>query len=446
MDRSSASLQILAHGLGGRSDLPIPLWMAIYGGAAALLISFFALAAFWTKPRLKGDDAGRPLGQGFERFVDSIWTRNVLRLLSVLLFFLSLAIAVAGPNDSAQNPVPTWFYVWFWVGLVPVSILFGPVWKVVNPLRILTRGIVRFVHGTDASVRPIPERMGYWPAVGGLAAFLWLELVYDEADGPLVVAIFIILYSVMQAIGGARFGERWHERGDGFEVYANLIARMSPLGRRSDGRLVFRSPFNGLSGLPRDPALVPVVAVILGSTAFDGLTRTEWWVDLATDASRPAYLLLGTAGLAACILFVLFSYRLAVASSKRFMEDDASRLDGAFIHSLIPIAVGYTVAHYFSLFVFQGQAGYILASDPLYLGWDLFGISQLRINYTAVSTSLIAYVQILSIVTGHIFGVVAAHDRAVEIFPEESKSRAQYSLLAVMVLYTTVGIALLVGT
>lgn len=117
-----------------------------------------------------------------------------------------------------------------------------------------------------------------------------------------------------------------------------------------------------------------------------------------------------------------------------------------FIHSLIPIAVGYTIAHYFSLLVFQGQAGYILASDPLGTGWNLFGMADWEINYTAVSTAAIALVQIGSIVIGHVVGVVAAHDRSVEIFPEEHKRRAQYSLLSVMVAYTIAGIALLVGT
>lgn len=47
-------MTILAHGIGGRSDLPIPLWMAVYGGAAAVLISFFALSLFWIQYSLLG--------------------------------------------------------------------------------------------------------------------------------------------------------------------------------------------------------------------------------------------------------------------------------------------------------------------------------------------------------------------------------------------------------
>jgi hypothetical protein len=108
--------------------------------------------------------------------------------------------------------------------------------------------------------------------------------------------------------------------------------------------------------------------------------------------------------------------------------------------------VGYTVAHYFSLFVFQGQAGYILASDPLSRGDDLFGTSDWQIVYTVVSTAAIALVQIAAIVGGHVLGVVAAHDRAMGMFTGRDKSRGQYALLGAMVIYTVGGIALLVGT
>ncbi|MGH2650518.1 MAG: hypothetical protein ACRDHK_04830, partial [Actinomycetota bacterium] len=120
--------------------------------------------------------------------------------------------------------------------------------------------------------------------------------------------------------------------------------------------------------------------------------------------------------------------------------------DERFVHSLIPIVVGYTIAHYFSLFVFQGQAGYILASDPFGRGWDVFGTDDWAINFLVVSTRAIALVQVAAIVTGHVLGVVAAHDRAVALFSGLDKRRGQYALLAVMVLYTSVGILLLLGT
>ena len=122
------------------------------------------------------------------------------------------------------------------------------------------------------------------------------------------------------------------------------------------------------------------------------------------------------------------------------------RLDRQFVHSLVPILVGYTVAHYFSLLIFQGQMGYILASDPFGQGWNLFGTADWKMNLLVVSTSAIALVQVGSIVTGHVLGVICAHDRAVALFKGRDRARGQVPLLVTMVFYTLSGIALLVGT
>jgi hypothetical protein len=442
---------ILAHGIGGRSDLPVPLWLALYGGAAAVIVSFAALGAFWREPRLVGPAAGITLPEGFRRAVDARVTRALLRGLGLLLFGATVTAAALGAPDSVGNPAPTWLYVWFWVGLLPASMLVGRLWKVMNPLRSIAAGI--FLLSGDPSqrsARPLPNGLGYWPAAAGLALFTWIELVYDRADEPLTVVVFVSAYSLAQLIAAVRFGESWFGRGDAFEVYSTLVGSLAPIGRRSDGALVVRNPFDGLVAIDRAPGLLAVVCVLLGSTAFDGLTRSQLWADLTLGRSVVAGTVIGSAGLGLAIGFVAFTYRGAmwvaarrVARGSRYTSDDLGR---HFAHSLIPIAIGYTVAHYFSLFVFQGQAGYILASDPLGDGLNLFGTATWQIDYTVVSTRAIALVQVGAIVAGHVAGVIAAHDRAVGLFSGADKTRGQYPLLAVMVAYTVGGIALLVGT
>ncbi len=148
------------------------------------------------------------------------------------------------------------------------------------------------------------------------------------------------------------------------------------------------------------------------------------------------------------IAFVALTYAGAMLVTRATVNrsDPVWGLSATFLHSLIPIMIGYTIAHYFSLFVFQGQAGYILASDPLGTGLNLLGTAEWTIDYTVVSTATIAIVQIAATVTGHVIGIVAAHDRAVGVFTGRDKTRGQYALLAVMVVYTVGGIALLVGT
>ena len=73
------------------------------------------------------------------------------------------------------------------------------------------------------------------------------------------------------------FGEDWFASGDGFEAYSTLLARLSPWGRRGDGRLVLRNPLANALLTPSQPGLAALVVVLLGSTAFDGLSRTVFW-------------------------------------------------------------------------------------------------------------------------------------------------------------------------
>ena len=121
-------------------------------------------------------------------------------------------------------------------------------------------------------------------------------------------------------------------------------------------------------------------------------------------------------------------------------------LPGAFVHSLVPIAIGYAVAHYFSFAMFQGQEGLLLATDPFARGWDLLGTGDARIDYAFLGTGLIAAVQIGAIVLGHVLGVVSAHDRAASLFRRRQMRRAQYPMLAAMVAFTAGGIALVTAS
>ena len=445
---------ILAHGIGGRSDLPVPLWLAQYGAAAALLVSFTVLALFWRTPRLEGAAArdGRPLPDGLRRFADARATRVGLRAAGLLAAVLTVVVAAFGPNNSGTNPAPTWVYVWFWVGLVPASLLLGPVWRLVNPLRTISAGLARLAGDPDQEhARPMPPGLGYWPAAVSLTAFAWLELVYPYRDEPYTLLVFILLYAWAQLVAAFRYGQAWYARGDGFEVYSTLVAHLCPIGRRTDGRLGLRNPLAGLAALRPAPGLLAVICVLLGSTAFDGLSRTRWWTELTLEASPLASTVIGTAGLLGAIGIVVVTYTAATRAAEQYLrdrpaDDPGDRPEWQFMHSLVPILIGYTIAHYFSLLVFQGQMGYILVSDPFDQGWNLFGTATWKMNLTLVSTSTIALIQVGAIVTGHILGVIAAHDRAVDLFKGRDQLRGQYLLLTVMVFYTLSGIALLVGT
>lgn len=435
---------LLAHGIGGRQDLPVSFSLVLAGAVVALVVSFAMLGWRWRVSRLRGGAGGRPVPVAVQRFLDSPGFRWVLRIVGLLLTGFVAFAAVFGP-DLPSNPAATWVYVLFWVGLVLASLLFGPVWRQLNPVRTVHLGIARVFRIPPArGLFPYPSWLGYWPAAVLLFSFTYLELVVPERTSTGVLVLYFCLYFQVDLFGAVLFGSGWFDRGDGFEVYSSLVGRLSPLGRRDDGRLVLRNPLNGLDALKPAATLAATVCVLLGSTAYDGFSSTTIWVRTITSSSIPPRML-GVLGLVGFIAVAYLTYSIAASLAGTLGGSRVRALPEMFAHSIIPIAVGYVIAHYFSFFVFEGQDALILASDPLDMGWNILGTAGWKINYTVVSASTIAVVQVVAIVFGHIIGVISAHDRAVRLFPPRQAVAGQVPLLILMIGYTLGGLLLLFG-
>jgi hypothetical protein len=114
------------------------------------------------------------------------------------------------------------------------------------------------------------------------------------------------------------------------------------------------------------------------------------------------------------------------------------------VHTLIPIAAAYLVAHYFSLLAYNGQSLWILASDPLGNGSDIFGTAGNAIDYSVISATGIWYVQVGALVLGHVAGLVLGHDRALAVYGSpKAAAGSQVVMLVVMVMFTVLGLWLL---
>ncbi len=417
----------LAHGVGSRHDLPLSPFYAYAGAFAALLVSFLALGLLWSSSRFRGDLAGRPLPAALQRAADAPALRTALRLLgsaAALLFLLHLLL---GPDDPDRNPAPGALYVLLWVGLVPASLLLGPVWRLLNPLRALLS-----LH-PPRSPRPVPAAVGIRPAAAGLLLFTWLELVVPDNTSSSTLLTALAVHVGVQLLGAARHGDRWFAHADPFEVYSSLLARLSPLGRRADGRLVLRSPFHGLDATPQTPGLVATVCVLLGSTAYDGLSDNPRWITaLQTSPLGPTPT--ATLGLLAVVALAAACYGLC-AGALRLLNRTLTTPLTSFAHSLLPIAVGYLVAHYFSLFVTEGPRTVMMAG----------GTDNASAPAPFPGPGGLATLQVAAIVTGHVLGVVAAHDRSVRLFPPDRAVAGQLPLFALMIAYTLGGIGLLIA-
>jgi len=435
---------LLAHGVGGRDDLPIPFGYAAVGAVAALLVSFLALGLLWREPRLDPDHAGHPLPPHAQRVLDGGLLRAALRLIGLLCAGYVAMAAVLG-RDDALNPVPGAVYVLFWVGVPLVSVLFGPVWKLLNPLRSVHAGLSRLV-GTrpEEGLAPLRAGLGYWPAAVSLLAFVILELVVPDNTTLPVLRGFFVGYLFMHLLAVTYYGSGWLSRGDGFEVFSVLAGRMAPLGRRNDGRLVWRNPLAGVAGIPAGPGLFAVVGVLLGSTAFDSLSNAPRWVVRVQDSPAPP-VLVNLVGLLGVILVVTGAFAAASAAAAWSSRETRARsgVAGQFAHTVVPIIVGYFVAHYWSLLILIGQETVIGLSDPLGTGADWLGTAEWGIYTTLAQAQVVATVQVVAIVTGHVLAVVLAHDRAVRLFPRRHAVAGQIPLMLLIVSYTIGGLWLL---
>jgi hypothetical protein len=340
-------------------------------------------------------------------------------------------------------------------------VLLGDVWPAVNPWKAGADAVhwlwTRLV-GAWVTPFTYPQRLGRWPAAALLFAFTALELAYADPGNPRSLALAIWIYSTIAWGGMLVYGrERWLRNGEAFTVYFGLLARIAPFGvrrRNPEPAVVVRPPLAALADDEHRAGMVAFVAVMLGSVAFDGASRTSWWGDLVFDVQGDTAIsdperaeLIATAlnlgGLLVGVLAVAVAY-LAAVRAARAVAASGRDLVATFLLSLVPIALVYVVAHYFSYFVYQGQVAIQLVSDPFGWGWDLFGTRDYRVDLTVLSSNTIWYTQVVALVAGHVAGLVVAHDRAVEVFPSSRTAiRTQYAMLALMVLYTVGGMWIL---
>jgi hypothetical protein len=451
---AAAPQSALAHGLVGKQDLPIPRWLFAWAASLVLVVSFVGLAALWAKPRLEGVEERRLFG-----------VPRVLEMLAgalgIAAFAFVLYAGFAGQQSATENIVPTVVYVIFWVGLPFVSAVFGDVFRAFNPWLAVGKAagwIVRRVSDTVPEPLPYPERLGRWPAVAGVLAFAWVELTYANKDDPSQLAVMALVYAVVQLVGMSLYGaDRWSHRADPFGVYFGVFARIAPL-HWHDRAVYRRPPLAGAPPLSAVPGTVALLCTMIGTTSFDGFSQGSIWTSLADKLqtffgdlgfdSEHALEGAGTVGLILMVLFISLLYRLGAAG----MHDvDRRRPTGElarrFVHSLVPIALAYVVAHYFSLLAYQGQAMAYLISDPLGKGADVFGTASTAINYTWIGATGIWYVQCAALVSGHVAGLTLAHDRALTVYDKpRDATRSQYWMLAVMVAFTSLGLWLLSAT
>jgi hypothetical protein len=450
-----------AHGLGGRADLPIPVWLFSWVAAVVLVISFVALGALWKEPRLASSAVHR-IPAWLNSVVTSRAVSIVLGAAGVFLLGVTIWSGFAGTQIATGNFAPIFVYIIFWLGLVPASIVFGDVFAAVNPWRALGRGtgwlLGKVLGGPTPEPLPYSKDLGMLPATVGLFAFAWLELIAQNGALPRNVAAATLVYTCVAILGMAVYGvEAWMRRGEAFSVYFNLISQMAPFERR-DGRICLRWPLSGLATYEPSRGLVLFVAIMIGSVSFDGLQEGPVWLRIGPEfeaafdgvfGDTGARLLSDSLGLVGMIAIIWAFYRAGVEIIRYVTRESDAQMSGSdiarsFAPSLVPIGIAYLGAHFITLLLIEGQSIAALVSDPLGRQWDIFGTSSTGINFGLLGATNTWYLQVSLVVAGHVAGLVVAHDRALELWKDPKvATRSQLGMLVIMVGLTSFALWLL---
>ena len=421
----AAPSAVLAHALSNtyQSRLPLIVYLAGAAIAVGLSFAFLLIADVRAEPPVVGEGRRPPA-----------WLRYLLRSIGLVGWLWIVAQGIAG-GVSAADVTTLFLWVYGWVGVALVTALIFPVWHWLDPfttLHDLGAALLGRLGVSSWATAELPVALRRWPAVVGLVFFVWLELV-GNGGGPRSLFIVLVGYTAFTLAMMAQFGrDTWRRDGETFSVWFGVLGRLAPIalvGESAEGR-VARRPFASGVLLPGWTRVdVVLIAIGTASILFDGLSQTQPWFDVFGAPGVPIKTL------------QLFGWLAIVVGAAL----GVSRLVGvpATAAGLLPIAVGYLIAHYFTYLLIDGQRIIVAIADPFQQGWDLgnFGWAFFEPTSGFLPPGLVWTVQLAAVVGGHMLGawgghVVAARESGARRGAPEHRRR-QVPLAVIMVALTT---------
>jgi len=447
-----------AHGFGERYELPVPLSLYLFGAAAAVALSFVVFGLFIGRAQATTERRRLALSAGVvQRTIGHPALLFVVRAAALGLFLVTVLAGLIGNQNPYRNIAPTLVWVVWWVGLAYVQAFLGDVWSLINPWRIAwdaAQWLRRCLGAKKLSLHlPYPSRLGAWPACLLLLVFAWVELVYPHAASPVHIAWLAIGYSILTWAGMLAFGrDVWLQHDEVFSLLFGTLARFAPTEARG-GALALR-PFGAglLDAPPVSASMMAFVLLLLATVLYDGLIGTGEWaileealIPLLGGPGTTVTMAIRTAGLVLLWLAFLAAYLGVSAAMSALAGGRPGQLEMArsFALTLVPIAIGYHVAHYLVFLLVQGQYIIPLLSDPFGFGWNLLGTAGYRVDVGLVGARFTWYATVGAIVIGHVTAVYLAHVRAMGLLDATGAAlRSQVPLTTLMVVYTFFGLSI----
>ena len=447
-------MDILAHAFGARYELPIPLVAFVVGGAAVVLVSFLIV---FNRQVARSEEEIEALPDGaYLRGLHSVLGAISTAVLAFLIF-----CGFYGSQEIPENIVPTSFWILIWV-LIPILVaLIGDWSQPVNPFAFLAKladrpGLRATLLGGE---QPIawPRWLGWWPAVVLFAFAVCCELIFNlTATVPHITALALTLYAAFSALAGLFFGRAWLERGEMWTVLLDTWGRIGYYRFGAPGRQGFLGGFDR----PFSPAISRVVFVLLMlvNVNYDGLLSTPQWTN---DVERNLPGSWGTPGsgletfrvvaFIASVVVLMALFGVFARASARLGRHGTGLLGALaeLLPSVVPIALGYLIAHYLQYLLVNTQLMAPLIGNPVGLeSWPIhlpypFNDSY-EVNHTFLPSSFYWYVAVAVIVAVHVAAVVVAHRHLATRAPDEASARkSEFPWLVAMVGYTMLSLWLL---
>ena len=383
---------VSAHALNVTYQSRLPLVVYLAGAALTVALSF----AFVMLADVRADPP-KPAGPGF---VPPAWLRYGLRAIGLIGWTWIVVQGILG-GQSAGDVKTLFLWVYGWVGVAMVSALLFPIWHWLDPfttLYDLGAGAARAVGIRGWEAAEYPAWLGRWPVVIGLIFFVWLELV-GSVNGSRMLFVVLVGYTAFTLAMMAQFGRNaWRRDGETFNVWFGLLNRLAPFGLDREADRVQRRPFaTGLLSGGWTLFDIVIIGIGTGSILFDGLSQTTPWFSVFGAPDVPIKTLQLVGFLGAILGGALIVARLVGTS--------------ATAAGLLPIAVGYLIAHYFTYLFIDGQRIIVALADPLQQGWDLggFGWAFYEPTQAFLPPGFVWTIQIVAVVGGHMLGAWAGH-------------------------------------
>ena len=442
---------------------PLPLLLCLVAAAGAVIASFIVLIFFYKNTQAYSSYPKFDLMKlSFFGYIDRANIKFIIQLFSVFLFIIVVLSGFIGSSDPVYNIAPTFVWVIWWVGLAYVSAFVGNLWSLINPWKIIFEWCEKvfslFGRNNSVSMRlSYPSKLKVWPAVLLFVIFAWIENVYPGAIVPSKISLIILVYSIITWVGMFLFGkDTWLRNGEVFTLVFGYLSRFAPIhgeairtaaGKTGDSsnmkkHLYIRPISSGLldiKGASISETLL--ILLLLATVTFDGFTGTKRWIDVQIYLEQYSnnITLINTGGLI-CTIVIFFVVYFAFAKLMKLASGNsfsAQHLATTFVHTLIPIALAYHVAHFLMFLLIQGQTIIPLASDPFGFDWNIFNTTLYRVNFMLASPNFYWGTSIISILIGHIIAVFLSHSIAMRLFKSHSSAiRSQYPMLILMVGYT----------